>query len=171
MDVPDDLEAFLAAERPRLVAAMDLYLGDLGLAEEVVQEACVRAAARWSRVRALESPGGWTYRVARNLATSSLRRRRVERRALQRLPRTEVASDDAADPDGELVRAALRALPDAQREALVLKYYLGLDGPGIAARTGRSHAAVRALLSRGVASLRLQLGPVAGDLQETTDGA
>lgn len=156
LEVPPDLDLFLSGVRPRLVAAMELYLGDRYVAEEIVQEACVRAASRWSKVGTLESPGGWTYRVARNLATSSLRRRQAERRARNRFEYADVATDpDAADH--LTVRAALAKLPEAQREAIVLKYFLGLDGPEIAERTGRSHDAVRALIKRGIAALREDL--------------
>lgn len=158
MDTPADLDEFLSTVRPRLVAAMELYLGDRYVAEEIVQEACVRAASRWSRVATLDSPGGWTYRVARNLATSSLRRRRAERRARQRLRDTDVGPGAASDTaDQVTVRDALAKLTEAQREAIVLKYFLGLDGPEIAARMGRSHGAARALIKRGIAALREDL--------------
>lgn len=166
MDVPEDLEVFLSTVRPRLVAAMELYLGDRHVAEEIVQEACVRAASRWGKVGRMDSPGGWTYRTARNLATSSIRRRQAERRAHQRLG----TPDDIVDHDTAeqmAVRDALAQLPDAQREAIVLKYFLGLDGPAIADRMERSHGAVRALLKRGVAALREDLDFVADE--ETSD--
>jgi RNA polymerase sigma-70 factor (ECF subfamily) len=156
VEVPPDLDSFLSRVRPRLVAAMELYLGDRYVAEEIVQEACVRAASRWSKVGALDSPGAWTYRVARNLATSSLRRQQAERRARNRLGDADV--DPGPDSAAQLaVRAALAKLPNAQREAVVLKYFLGLDGPEIAERTGRSHDAVRALIKRGIAALREDL--------------
>lgn len=168
MDTPADLDEFLSTVRPRLVAAMELYLGDRYVAEEIVQEACVRAASRWSRVATLESPGGWTYRVARNLATSSLRRRRVEWRASQRLRHTDVGPGAGPDTaDQVTVRDALAKLPEAQREAIVLKYFLGLDGPEIAERMGRSHGASRALIKRGIAALREDLDFVAEE--ETSD--
>lgn len=150
---PSDFDLFVSTVRLRLVAAMELYLGDRYVAEEIVQEACVRAASRWSTVGLLDSPGGWTYRVARNLGTSSLRRRRAERRARQRLGETDVAPEPDTG-DQLAVRAALARLPDAQREAVILKYFLGLNGPEIAERMGRTHGAARALIKRAVAALR-----------------
>lgn len=168
MDTPADLDEFLSTVRPRLVAAMELYLGDRYVAEEIVQEACIRAASRWSRVATLDSPGGWTYRVARNLATSSLRRRQAERRARQRLRDTDVGpGPDPDTADQVTVRVALAKLPVAQREAIVLKYFLGLDGPEIAERMGRTQGAARALIKRGVAALREDLDFVVEE--ETSD--
>lgn len=167
MQPPSDLEAFLVSERPRLVAAISLYVGDPYVAEELVQEACIRAAARWERVRQLDSPGGWTYRVARNLATSSLRRRQAERRARVRIGPASVREDEASDR--LTVRTAVASLPPAQREAIVLRYFLGLDGPEVAARMGRSHGAVRALLKRGVAALRADLADQIVIGEETSD--
>ncbi len=165
MQAPRDLTAFIAAERPRLVAAMTLQLGDRAVAEEVVQEAFVRAAARWSRVRELDSPGGWTWRVAHNLATSTLRRRAIERRVQRRLEAQD-AGRVHHDPDpiaGERVRAAVAALPERQREVVVLRHYLGHDGPAIAAITGQSHDNVRKLLQRASERLRAVL------VEETRD--
>ena len=80
-----DAVAFCAEEFPRLAGALSLYLGDRAIAEELAQEALLKACRRWERVSQLESPGGWTWRVARNLAKSHLRRRRAERRARARL--------------------------------------------------------------------------------------
>lgn len=64
-------ERFCAAAWPRLVAAMSHYCGDVHVAEELVQEALVRACRRWAHVSKLSSPEGWTYRVAVNLANSA----------------------------------------------------------------------------------------------------
>ena len=79
-DVESDKERFCAAAWPRLVAAVSYHCGDVHVAEELVQEALVRACRRWSRVSGMASPEGWAYRVAVNLATSRWRRQQAERR-------------------------------------------------------------------------------------------
>ena len=158
MPMPDDATAFCAAEYPRLVGALGLYVGDVAIAEELAQEALLRACQRWERVSALESPGGWTWHVARNLATSHLRRRSAERRAATRV----AAAPDRSEPtdghdDAEEVRRAIAALPDRQKTALVLRHYLDLSVEDTARRMGITADAVRSLTKRAVADLRTQL--------------
>lgn len=151
---PGDAAAFCRAEYPRLVGALDLYLDDVNVAEEIAQEALLRACARWEHVSRLESPGGWTRRVALNLATSHLRRRGVERRAQARLrrERTDYADPDAADTT--TVRAAVAALPPKQKAAVVLRYFLDMTATETGDALGCSPQAVRALTARGMARLR-----------------
>lgn len=168
---PDDLAIFCEHTYPRLVGALDLYLGDVHVAEELAQEALIRATKRWSRVRELDSPGGWTYRVALNLAASWFRRKRAEARAYAKVEGSPEALLDV-DSDvayRQVVRDAVRVLPEGQRAVLVFRYYLGLSGPETAEAMGISHGAVRARLKRAVSTLRDQLGPVTDDLEEGAD--
>lgn len=168
MSAPEDLAAFCRREYPRLVGALDLYVGDLYIAEELAQEAMVRASQRWSKVSQLESPGGWTYRVAINLANSWFRRRAAERRAQARIGRVE-AHRDPDGADREAVRRAVTSLPERQRTALVLRYYLDLSAGEVARRLGTTPGAVRASTKRAVASLREELGHDATILEEDND--
>lgn len=167
----DGLEAFCQRTYPKLVGALDLYLGDVHVAEELAQEALVRAAKRWSRVRGLDSPGGWAYRVAMNLAKSWFRRRRAEARAYARIGVTDDAEPDlGADvSDRSSVRAAVGSLPEAQRAAVVCRYYLGMSGPEAAQALGISHDAVRARTKRAIATLREELGREVFDAEEAHD--
>lgn len=170
MRAPDDLRRFCEAEYPRLVAALDLHVGDVHVAEELAQEALVRAAKRWSRVSRLESPGGWTHRVAMNLATSWWRRRQAEWRANRRTGGApEPAELDVASR--QAVRDAVAALPAKQRTALILRYYLDLPAAEAAERMGSTPGAVRALTKRAVATLRDELGPQAVEIEEVGDVA
>lgn len=156
---PPGLEAFYRAEYPRLVAALELVCGDRQAAEDIAQETFVRVWDRWSRVSRLDSPGGWAYRVALNLARSHLRRRGSERRANQRSRgSTSVATPDVAS--SVAVREAVASLPMRQREALVLRHYLGYSAAAAADLMGVSDGAVRNLTMRAVAELRNRLGDV-----------
>ncbi|HEX9766415.1 MAG TPA: sigma-70 family RNA polymerase sigma factor, partial [Nitriliruptorales bacterium] len=75
--------------------------------------------------------------------------------------------------DRQAVREAIRSLPDRQRTALILRYYLDLPAPEVADRMGTTHGAVRALTKRAVAALREQLGPdaITIELEEPSDVA
>jgi RNA polymerase sigma-70 factor, ECF subfamily len=159
MSTPAALTAFVQREHPRLVRAVHLLLDDHAVAEEVAQEALLRAASRWEQVSAMDSPGGWTHRVAINLATSQLRRRQLERRARSRASRADevVGQPDAAT--AITVRTALRAIPEAQRRLLVLRHVLDWTTADIAALDGASPEAVRQRLTRARTALRDQLSP------------
>ena len=78
---PPDLVRFCDEQFPRLVRMLDLLVGDVHVAEELAQEALVRASSRWTTVRDLDAPVVWLRVVARNLATSRWRRLQAERRA------------------------------------------------------------------------------------------
>lgn len=154
---PDELTAFVRREHPRLVAAMTLLLDDRAVAEEVAQEALLRAASRWERVSTLASPGGWTHRVAVHLATSQLRRRALERRTRSRFRAEEV--EEAVDSATALtVRAALAELSERDRRLLVLHHVLGWSAAELADHDGGTPEAMRQRLVRARAALRAVLG-------------
>ena len=73
---------------PRLVAQLYAVTTDLGLAEDVVQEAFVRAASRWAQVRAYQAPEAWVRKVALRLRLDAARRLRRQAAALTRLGAT-----------------------------------------------------------------------------------
>lgn len=158
MTAPAELTAFVHREHPRLVRAVHLLLDDHAVAEEIAQEALLRAAGRWEQLATMNSPGGWTHRVAINLATSQLRRRRIERRARSRMASEErISAPDTAT--AMTVRAALRSLPDPHRRVLVLRHVLDWTTTEIAELDGVRPDAIRQRLHRARAALRDQLGP------------
>jgi RNA polymerase sigma-70 factor (ECF subfamily) len=84
-------EEFYGGAVGRLVGQLFPVTGDLHEAEEVVQEAFTRAAARWSRLRDYDVPEAWVRRVAMNLAADRARTVRRQARAIRRLrPAAEV---------------------------------------------------------------------------------
>jgi RNA polymerase sigma-70 factor (ECF subfamily) len=122
--------------------------------EDLAQEVFLSA---WRSLRRLRDPaafGPWICRIARNRATDFLRRRGHRR--------TEPLEEPAvgAPPSAEAREAleAIRALPSAYRETLLLRLVEGLSGPEIAARTGRTPGSVRVNLHRGMRLLRERLG-------------
>lgn len=163
-------EGFCAAAWPRLVGAMAHYCGDVHVAEELVQEALLRACRRWSHVSRLDSPEGWTYRVAVHLANSAWRRRRAERRAHERHEPAGTVVEPAPVEDRLWVRSALRELSAEQREAVILRYLLDLSAEQAAAVLGTSPGAIRARTHRAVERLRSHLRPTSVAGEETSDG-
>jgi RNA polymerase sigma-70 factor (sigma-E family) len=162
----EELAAFCQREYPRLVAAMRLMTGDPVVAEDLAQEALSRAVGAWPRVSRLESPGGWTHRVALNLATSRFRRLAAGRRAQRRLAASEPLVREApAFLDAEPMWRAVAALPVRQRSAVVLRHALGWSVEEVADHLGCSTQAARNLTHRGLAALREQLQE-----QEAVDG-
>lgn len=161
-------EQFCAAAWPRLVAAMSHYCGDAHVAEELVQEALVRACQRWQQVSGLASPEGWTYRVAVNLANSAWRRRRAAQRAHQRHGPERESQPPVAVEDQLAVREALAALTAQQRNAVILRYVLELSVEQTAQVMGTSPGAVRALTHRAVGRLRDDLDTVEPTGEEAT---
>lgn len=150
----DGFDAFCEAQWPRLVAALDLYCGNLSVAEDLAQDALIRVHARWRRVRHMQSPGGFAHRVAINLANSRWRRLGAEQRAYDRLLD---APRPAPDPtDGVAVRQAVAQLPERQRAAVVLRYLVGMSADQTGEVLGISAGAVRALTHRAVEQLRVE---------------
>jgi DNA-directed RNA polymerase specialized sigma24 family protein len=67
-----EFEAFFSDRYDEVRRALTVAFGDARLAEECAQEAFVRAFARWTRVRKMESPAGWVYVVATNAAPAAV---------------------------------------------------------------------------------------------------
>ena len=150
-----NFDAFYGASYRRLVVQVHAYLGDRAEAEDVVQEAFIRAWDRWSKVSGLDDPAGWVRRVAWNLATSRLRRLATMRRSLSR----DRPPDNAPPPSPDHVAlvGALRQLPDRQRRAVVLHYIADLPVTAIAAELDVPKGTVLSWLHRGRAQLALEL--------------
>jgi RNA polymerase sigma-70 factor (sigma-E family) len=144
-----------------LVRLSALLLRDSALAEEVVQDAFVAMHGKWGRLRDPDKAAAYLRQAVVNRSRSALRRRGVEERHRSpgdaAMPSAEYAALNALDR--ETVTVALRGLPQRQREALVLRYYLDLSEADIAAAMGISQGAVKSHASRGIAALRHVLEP------------
>jgi RNA polymerase sigma-70 factor (ECF subfamily) len=161
--------AWYRNEHPRLLATMTIVTRDLHAAQAVTAEAFARALAAWRRVSAMDSPTGWTYRVAVNLARRRARRAAIEARLLHRIAPT----DDADHRDWPAEHAielwdAVRALPPRARTAIALRYTAGLTEAEVAAAM---HVAV-GTASATLASARRTLAAALSDSdpEETRHG-
>jgi RNA polymerase sigma-70 factor (ECF subfamily) len=149
-------EEFYDAVYGRLVGQLFLVTGELHDAEDAVQEALTRAAARWARLREYEVPEAWVRRVAMNLARDGFRR---ARRRLAVAVRLRPADADPPTLDGLAVTAALRALPLAQRKAVVLHHLLDLPVDRVAVELGVPVGTVKSRLARARRALAASLDP------------
>jgi len=156
---------------PRALSHAYRLLADRAEAEDVAQEAMLRLwriAPDWRQGEAQVST--WLYRVVGNLATDRLRAR--NRRRTQTL-------DDAPEPPSDqpaviatmieadrmaALQAALAALPDRQRQAVVLRHIEGLANPEIAAIMQIGVEAVESLTARGKRALAALLAGRQQDL-------
>lgn len=155
VDVGDLRELYLAAH-PRLVAVVAAVTGDVAEAEDCVQEAFARALPRWGRVGGYDDPEAWVRQVAVNLARSRWRRAvRGAQLHRQAAPPADVAP---MSPDHVALLAALKQLPEEQRDAIVLHYFVDLSIQEIAARQAVAVGTVKARLSRGRRALAVRLG-------------
>ncbi|MFS0771122.1 RNA polymerase sigma factor [Sphingomonas sp. 1P08PE] len=151
----------VTAKLPRVLGLATRMLHDPAAAEDVAQEAFVRvwrSAGKWQPGRARFDT--WLHTVVLNLCRDRLRRRR------------EVASDavpETADPTpdaermlleterGRQVAAAIAALPERQRDAILLVHYQDLSGAEAAGALDISVEALESLLARGRRALRMRL--------------
>jgi RNA polymerase sigma-70 factor (ECF subfamily) len=129
-------------QRPRVYFSMLALSGDADLAAEVTDEAFTRAVAHWKRVAAMESPGGWTQRVALNVLRRRQRRRRVEAQLMRR----SFDCPQESLPTGE-VWDLVRSLPERQRTAVVLRYVADLTESDIATVMGIARGTVASTLA------------------------
>ena len=155
------IREFLHTSYPRLVAAVALVSGSRPAAEDAVQEALLRAWERSEHGASIESLDAWVTTVAFNLARSGMRRLMAEGRARSRM-RTMAAMTDPLEGERVDIERALAALPRRQREAVVARYYLGMDTREVAKVLKMSEGTVKSTLSRA----RRTLGATLGDPEE-----
>src|SRR5690348_7068249 len=125
--------------------------GDLGDAQDVVQEAYTRAWRHWRTVSAHPAPEAWVRLTVNRLATDRWRKLHRWRSALIR-----TGPPEPAPPPSEttvLLTAALRKLPSHLRHAVVLHYLFDMSVADIAAETGSPVGTVTSWLSRARAEL------------------
>lgn len=138
---------------PRIYGYAARVLGDKAEAEDVTQEAMIRLwkqAPTWRQGEAKVST--WLYRVAVNLCTDRLRKKRGVGLDEIAEPISDAASAEQSMIDADRAQAlqmALDTLPDTQRQAVVLRHIEGHSNPEIAEIMQISVEAVESLTARG----------------------
>ena len=155
-------ESFFAAEYGRVVGLAFVLCGRRAVAEEVAQDAFVQAYRRWSVVSGYDDPGAWVRRVAVNLATSTLRRRSREARAMARLAARRTAPAELVVTN-EAFWEAVRRLPTRQAQCVALRYVEDRPVAEIAAVLDIAEATVRGYLHEARATLATSLDVQLGE--------
>ena len=160
--------AIYMAHRGALVNYAHGFVGDLAHAEDVVQEAWLRYRTAAIR-RTLDEPVGYLYRIVRNLAIDSYRRRQREQRVIE--PATqksnETTADDAPSPEAaavardelHLLMEAMAELPERTRIALEMRRFGGCKLKEIAAHLGISVTVAHDIIAEGLAHCRRRVRP------------
>ena len=123
-----------------------------GEVDDLVQDVFLTALRQLSALRDDGAFGGWLAMIARNRAHDYHRRARE----WTGLPE-EIPAANRPTPEAFAALEAIRALPEAYRETLMLRLVEGMTGDEIAARTGLTAASVRVNLHRGMRLLRQKL--------------
>lgn len=150
----------------RVVHAVALARVRFADVHDVVQDVFLIAYERLSELREPAAFPGWLMQIAR--------RRAVDTAVAHGRDRGEPGPERGADPppaaEAHQALAAIRALPEAYRETLIMRLVEGLTGPEIALRTGLAPGSVRVNLHRGMLLLRDRLGVRTSDNAAIADG-
>ncbi|EDY54859.1 MULTISPECIES: sigma-70 family RNA polymerase sigma factor [Streptomyces] len=141
-DARSSVETVFRLESPRIIAGVTRVVRDVGIAEELAQDALVAALEQWPRDGVPDNPGAWLMAIARRKAVDLVRRRENYARKLAEIGRnlTETAPpeepSDPEDIDDDLLRLVFTTchpvLSAEARTALTLRLLGGLTTPEIA---------------------------------------
>jgi RNA polymerase sigma-70 factor (ECF subfamily) len=121
--------------------------------EDIVQEVFISAYKNMHNIRDKNAVGAWLAMIARNSAAEFYR----SRKATEELPET-IEHRHTPNTEAREILDAIRALPEAYRETLVLRLVEGMTGQEISEQTGLTPLSVRVNLHRGMKLLRQKLG-------------
>ncbi len=140
---------------PRVVRTAYFLTGNREDAEELAQDAFVAAVGKWMSGHLGTNAERWLQLVVRRQAISFLRRKRFRDRN-RRPIRTEVAEQEPTIIEPALVEA-IRQLPQSQRAAFVVRYYLGYSVEDAARLLRKRPGTVRALTSQATKRVRAEV--------------
>ncbi|MEN0060600.1 MAG: DUF6596 domain-containing protein [Myxococcota bacterium] len=159
LDVRDQVEALLRRQGPRLVAALARAFRDIELAEEVVQDAAIKAMEVWPVQGLPEQPAAWLYAVARHRALDQVRQRTVARDYADAVRAEAAPGAQASEPTGDHRLALLfacchPAIEPRNQVGLALRTLCGLPNEAVARAFLESPEAMRRRLSRASRKIR-----------------
>lgn len=153
----------LYARYSRMVHGILLARVPFSDVDDLVQDVFLQALPRLTDLRDVSRFPGWLASIARNRATDFHRRAKPNDEFDEEFASTQALTPSAnhssqSAAEAQAILDAIRSLPDAYRETLILRLVEGMTGPEIAARTGLTHGSVRVNLHRGMLQLRETLG-------------
>ena len=151
----ETFESFYRREFAAMTSLAFAVSGSRLIAEDIAQEAMIKAHGHWDRISSYDNPGTWTRRVTINLASSVLRRRALEIRA--RIKLGTAGPVPVPEPEDDHVWEAVRSLPRQQRSAIALFYLENRTAREIAHIIGCSEATAKVHLHRGRRALAAAL--------------
>ncbi|MHC4526099.1 MAG: RNA polymerase sigma factor [Planctomycetota bacterium] len=149
----EELEVLYAQHGPHVLRYLHRIVG-AKWAEDLLQDTFVQALSHLDRLRAVQSPRAWLFRIAHNMAMNTLRQKKMV---------TGVRLDELIQPASEqdqrlgLMRTAIAELPDKHRETILLKWYDQLSYEEIAQVLDISIGTVRSRLHHSLDKLRTRL--------------
>jgi RNA polymerase sigma-70 factor (sigma-E family) len=153
------LAELFAAHYAGLCRLAALLVGDDALAEDVVQDAFMGLHRRWSGMRDPDRALAYLRSSVCNTSRSKLRRLQTARRKAPPPAPPSATVEQSAElaEEHRLTLAAVRLLPDRQRQVLVLRYWLDQSEAEIAETLGISAGAVKSHASRGLHAVEQML--------------
>jgi RNA polymerase sigma-70 factor (sigma-E family) len=156
-DARQQVTALFEAQALGLVKLAKVMLGDQSIAEDVVQEAFIGLYRRWASLHDRDKALGYLRASVLNACRTAHRSRTRQGRAMLLMADGGgVVSAEESAAVGEASRevlVALRSLPARQREAVVLRHYLGLSEQETAQTMNITRGTVKSATSRGLSAL------------------
>jgi RNA polymerase sigma-70 factor (sigma-E family) len=143
---------FVAARSGALIGLAYVLTADQHAAEDLLQTALTRAAARWGRIHS--APEAYVRQIMYREQISSWRRRARRRETAMAEPPDQAVVADTGTEARLIVWEALRALPAGKRAVLVLRYLEDLPEAQVADILGISVGTVRSQTSKAITQLR-----------------
>jgi RNA polymerase sigma-70 factor (sigma-E family) len=156
VDQREDFDAFVMARYQRLVSLAYSLTGDPHRAEDLVQDALLKAWRAWPRIRQQDPTSYVSTTVARTVY-SARRRRWSAESPTSVLPDAGTDAEQERSGDADRLLRALLTLPAQMRAVVVLRYREDLSERAVADTLGCSLGAVKSQASRGLERLRQAL--------------
>ncbi len=151
-----DFASFYQRELKPVIGLAFVLSGSRSGAEDLAQDAFLKAYKQWETVGAYDNPGAWVRRVVSNGSVSTFRRRSAEAKALVRIGGSGFVVPDMT-PDAMTTWVAVRRLPKRQTQAIALRYYDRSSIAEIARILECSENTVKTHLQRAKQTLKAQL--------------
>lgn len=156
---PKSFDDFYRRDYGSAVGLAFVLTGDRWAAEDLAQDAFLKAHMAWATIEEFDCPGSWVRKVMVNASRSAYRRRTVETRAMRLVGAGSRNGQELGIPGTSVeVWKAVRQLPRRQAQAVALTYYAGSSRQEVADILGCSPLTVKTHLQRGKKALVKKLG-------------